>query len=55
MKIPGYRYVSMVGIVKIEVVTFIFLYIRVYKVTMKSFQATEGNMQRSDWDIRKFL
>ena len=31
MKIPGYRYVSMVGIVKIGVVTFIFLYIRVYK------------------------
>lgn len=30
-KISGYRYVSMVGIVKIGVVTFIFLYIRVYK------------------------
>ena len=30
-EIPGYRYVSMVGIVKIGVVTFIFLYIRVYK------------------------
>lgn len=25
------------------------------KVTMKSFQVTEGNMQRSDWGIRKFL
>ena len=23
--------------------------------TMKSFQVTEGNMQRSDWGIRKFL
>ena len=25
------------------------------KVTMKSFQVTEGNMQRSDWGIIKFL
>ena len=31
VQISGYRYVSMVGIVKIGVVTFIFLYIRVYK------------------------
>ena len=31
MKISDYRYVSMVGIVKIGVVTFIFFYIRVYK------------------------
>ena len=25
------------------------------KVTMKLFQVTEGNMQQSDWAIRKFL
>ena len=29
--------------------------IRGKKVTMKSFQTTGGNMQRSDWGIRKIL